>query len=544
MLVLGCPLKPDAAYVVGEVRDSGHSVAMITGDGALTAADVARKVGMIDQPPERTLVLAVANGGNGRNSGFYWEPLVAGSVADEVEGRGVVGAGAVGKPTDFSCLQEDGTTPLDLRVMGELSLGYSLCVSGDVLSQLIGAEFTEGDGKGKGVGKGSGVGSGSSVFMPAPASALSLLCPHVSIFARVSPDQKERIVRELNASGRHTLFCGDGTNDVGALRRSHVGVSIVNSPEMEKRLQAYVARDGTGDDSSNGRGGESNESEDCGVTGDGRGGDLSSEASRSRVLALAEAQEQDMDPQLVRLGDASIASPFTAKTTSVGCVLTVIRQGRCTLVTTLQVYKILALNCLTSAYILSALYLHGMKQGDYQMTVLGLVMSAFFFLTSRARPLERLSKARPPTRIFCLPVIFSVVGQFATHLTALLVVTGLCLEHVDPNDESLTLDGDFEPNTFNSSVFLLSAVMQVNTFVANYTGRPFMEPLQDNKPMWWLVIASYTILACVSLGIFPWLDTWLQLSPFPPGFRMMFLGVLVAETALTYTVEAVARQLW
>ena len=65
-----------------------------------------------------------------------------------------------------------------------------------------------------------------------------------------------------------------------------------------------------------------------------------SEAKQSRMLASREIEEQDLDPALVKLGDASIASPFTAKTTSVGSVLAVVRQGRCTLVTTLQVYKV------------------------------------------------------------------------------------------------------------------------------------------------------------------------------------------------------------
>ncbi|TYZ58913.1 hypothetical protein PybrP1_009517, partial [[Pythium] brassicae (nom. inval.)] len=103
--------------------------------------------------------------------------------------------------------------------------------------------------------------------------------------------------------------------------------------------------------------------------GGGGGGSAKSQSFHERLQAMQD--EDDANAALVRLGDASIASPFTSKSSSIRIVKQLIRQGRCTLVTTIQMYKILGVNCLVTAYYLSTLYVSGVKNGDQQLTVMG-----------------------------------------------------------------------------------------------------------------------------------------------------------------------------
>ncbi|MFN3585714.1 cation-translocating P-type ATPase [Phenylobacterium sp.] len=67
--------------------------------------------------------------------------------------------------------------------------------------------------------------SGAEVAALSPA-ALAEAVRNVSVFARISPDQKLRLVEAFRANGELVGMFGDGVNDAPALEAAHVGVAM------------------------------------------------------------------------------------------------------------------------------------------------------------------------------------------------------------------------------------------------------------------------------------------------------------------------------
>jgi len=65
-------------------------------------------------------------------------------------------------------------------------------------------------------------------------SALAARVQDVDLFARVSPDQKTRIIRALQARGHTVGFIGDGVNDAPAIRAAEVGVSVDSATDVAR----------------------------------------------------------------------------------------------------------------------------------------------------------------------------------------------------------------------------------------------------------------------------------------------------------------------
>uniref|UniRef100_A0A7N6ABM3 P-type ATPase A domain-containing protein n=1 Tax=Anabas testudineus TaxID=64144 RepID=A0A7N6ABM3_ANATE len=283
-----------------------------------------------------------------------------------------------------------------------------------------------------------------------------------TVFARMAPDQKTQLVKELQKLNYRVGMCGDGANDCGALRAADVGVS------------------------------------------------------------LSEAE-------------ASVASPFTSKTENISCVPLLIREGRCSLVTSFSLFRFMAMYSLIQFCSVLIVYTMKTEIADLQflfcdiclVTVLAIVMG-------RGGPSNELHPCRPPASLLALPVLGSLFLHTCTIIlvdTVNLTLSVVLCRYIPLNS---TVFGTANlPNMEDTTVFDMSGFQYIIMAVVVTKSYP------HKKPLFYNVI--FLCLLFILFGVM----TWLVVYPGHIACRifnlynitdMNFKLLLVALAALNFLI--------
>lgn len=455
-LVLHCPLKEDARQAVRMLNESSHRVVMITGDNPLTAAHVAREVEIIDRD---ILILDSPEHGSGGDE------LVWRSIDDKIS---------------FPVNPRDPIDPMILK-------SKDLCVTGYALSKFQGqigwqtllrhawvyARVSPKQKEDILLGL-KNMGYYTLMAGDGTNDVGALKQAHIGV--ALLNGTKEDLIR-IAEHARTTKMKEIYQKQIDIMKRfnqptppvpgmiAHLYPPGPTNPHYEKAIEREAQKKGVPPTEYAKALHAANEKAIETITSPAAQKLISQDPRQARQAEAAKRAASfadslqskmlesellgDSEPPALKLGDASVAAPFTSKLRDVMAISNIIRQGRCTLVATIQMYKILALNCLITAYSLSVLYLEGIKFGDTQYTISGMLMSVCFLSISRAKSVEGLSRERPQPNIFNVYIIGSILGQFAVHVVTLIYVARLC-ERLEPY---VTLSPSF---CFASQVLLSS----------------------------------------------------------------------------------------
>lgn len=177
LLVMENRLKAETTSIIQTVKRANIRTVMITGDNMLTALSVARDCGMIENTHRVILVNVVK------------------SQEDKVPAVKFVYAEMPDLEVEEVEYATRDRTEVVIEQHGEK---FHFAITGKAFA-VIKEYFPE---------------------------LLPKLTVRGTVFARMSPDQKQQLIEQFQELGYYVAMCGDGANDCGALKTAHAGISL------------------------------------------------------------------------------------------------------------------------------------------------------------------------------------------------------------------------------------------------------------------------------------------------------------------------------
>jgi len=222
--------------------------------------------------------------------------------------------------------------------------------------------------------------------------------------------------------------------------------------------------------------------------------------------------------------EASVAAPFTSKIPNISCIPTLMKEGRCALVTSFGVFKYMALYSFIQFISVLILYTNKTNLGDTQFLYIDLVITTTVaVLMGRTAAWDHLVATRPPGSLVSGPTLFSILLQILVSLAGQLAAIFFLqtrswynpVEINSPNEEVI-LCWD------TTTIFLVSSYQYLSLATVFSRGPPYRRPFYTN------------VLYLVALVLLTSFTTLLLLYP-PPALAKFFELMIGENGPSTHT---------
>ncbi|KAJ3281726.1 hypothetical protein HK104_011310, partial [Borealophlyctis nickersoniae] len=236
--------------------------------------------------------------------------------------------------------------------------------------------------------------------------------------------------------------------------------------------------------------------------------------------------------------EASVAAPFTSRSTDLSCVLRVIREGRAALVTSFTCFKYMALYSLIQFTSVSLLYSLAGNLGDFQFLFidLALIIPVAVFM-GQSGPYSRIHRKRPTASLVSKKVLTSLIGQVVIQAAFQMWIFVWVRRQPWYRPPEGTVDEKIYKSYENTAVFLLSCFQYLAVALVFSVGPPYRESMWKNVPFVITIVILFSFVTWATLIPTPFIDDILDLIAFPWAGRLYIFCVAIGNAVLSAVAE-------
>ncbi|KAK6640237.1 hypothetical protein RUM44_011923 [Polyplax serrata] len=239
----------------------------------------------------------------------------------------------------------------------------------------------------------------------------------------------------------------------------------------------------------------------------------------------------------------SVAAPFTSKTPDISCIISLIQEGRCALVSTFIIFKYMSIYGLIQFISVIVTYSKGVTFSNMQFLYVDFVVTSLLAIVlGRTGPAKILIKMRPFTRLISvnnlLPLALQVVVLFTVQI--------LALEFLSEQHWFIPVvpDKELVVECWENTVIYCVGLFQFLILALVYSkATPYRQPFYKDV-VFLIVFISLTLFA-ILLSVYPFriLAEFFGLRPVEDDkasqriFRLQLLYLPLINLVLSFAIE-------